>query len=341
MALNKELAAESFRVESKRAYASSGVYSYLASKVADDSEIVDIAIQAKAKQSAPLLLFTAVHSLLLENPDNPLAEYYQTVTKHPKTQLNDLYPLFRGFVLENREQILRILRVSNANKTVINRSACLRSMIAQVANENGWGSTHIIDIGCSAGFHLLVDRWRINYLGAGTVGPDDSPVSFSTKVLGDKLPELGDIPQIRRRIGIDLDAFNISSASDRRWLLAGLNPEDKQTMLAMDQAFQVLVQDPPDYVIGDAGEKLPEVFAGISDDVPVIVMHSLTFGMMNPVQKQSIFQALSMASNTRPVIRIGMEGKGDKCILSITNCEDNNNKIVGESDENGFWIRWY
>ncbi len=290
-----------------------------------------------------LMMETFLKLLEWLNQDNllPFCYFQQYTVSGQSIPGSDPYQIFKEFVLQHRERIIGLIETANINKTVIKRSACLRALIQKVASDNMWDRVHLIDIGCSAGLNLLMDYWRINYLGVGEVGPTDSSVYFSINLTNGGAPPLGDLPEFLSRTGLDLDSFNLENEADQRWLLGCLIPDCLETFEATRMAMPLLSQYAPRIVVGDAGAVLPSILASIPGNEPIIIMHSLVLCTMTPYQKQAIFRAIQKASELRPVARVCMEYAQKNCLLSISYGKDGGTMNVGEADADGSWMTWY
>ncbi len=66
--VDRERLASAFREWSDAFVRSVPMYAGLAARIADDPELLDILAHAPLEQQLPVLLFNAVHSLVLEDP---------------------------------------------------------------------------------------------------------------------------------------------------------------------------------------------------------------------------------------------------------------------------------
>lgn len=337
--MSLDMLANTFKLAAKRHFAASQLYVSLAQQISRDEAVLKVAAKANPGKFPPLLFLAAIHCLLLENSDRPLARFFPTTARKPIPKI-DPYPVFRSFVLEFSEQITALIQEANVNMTVIKRSACLRALLIKVAAEMKWEKLHLVDIGCSAGFNLLLDHWRITYQGAGEVGPVESSVTFSIELRGDSVPPLGDTPTLLSRTGIDLDSFDLSNKEHERWLLGCLIPEDLESFEATKRAFPVLRQHMPRLVAGDAAILLAKVLQDIPEREPVVVMHSLALHLMAPRQRQAVYRTIRQASAIRPIAKIGMELSGAHSALTVATGKDMEQRVVGEADDNATWMSW-
>ena len=324
----------------ERDFLASPLYVALSNRIAQDDEMLAIARHSKPGQFPPYLLLTAVHSLLFEDANDPLAEFYPSVGGRAGS-LDGVYRPFREFVIRHRERLISIIASAHVNKSILRRSACLRPMIVEVASESGWSAIHLIDLGCGAGFNLLLDKWRFSYGGSSElhVGPPESPVCVPTSLRGG-LPPHDPFPEILSRTGLDLDHVETMDAAHERWILSSQFPDDTLNLQLTRDALPLLRRDPPRFVIGDAASTLGQVLDRLPEAEPVIVMHSLALVLMRGEQRQQIAREIRTASTKRPIARIGMEIRESATSLAIAPGDGGNPRIVGEAELDGAWLFW-
>jgi hypothetical protein len=334
------LIAGAFLRAAERDFLASPLYIALAHSIAQDEEVLAIAQHSTSGQFPPYLLLTAVHSLLLEDSGDPLAEFYPSVAGGAVSK-GDAYPSFRDYVTRHKDRVISIISSAHVNKSVLRRAAGLRPMIAEVAGKSGWPAVHLVDLGCGAGFNLLLDKWRIDYRGGGdhSVGPADSPVRVPTTLRGGT-PPYEPFPAILSRTGLDLDHVEKMDAAHERWILGSQFPDDSLNLQLTREALPFLRRNPPQFVIGDAASTLGPVLDQLPEAAPVIVMHSLALVQMQPDQRQSVVRAIRAASARRPVARIGMEISGLTASLTIASGDGKTSRIVGEAEIDGAWLSW-
>lgn len=327
-----------FRLAAKRHFISSDLCSHLSLQIAEDSEILDVACRANPKAFPPYLLMSAVHSLVLDNPECELARFFSTVSSQ-QVSTEDAFPVFKNFILTNRELIESIICTANVNKTVLKRSACLRALLIEAAQRNGWKQVHLVDIGCSAGLNLLMDQWRMSYGSMAAVGPEESSVHFSIDVRGGVPPCL-ELPKILSRTGIDLDRFDLENPAHERWLLGCLFPDQPEIFNLTKAALECLRGMPPRFVIGNAATELANVLHSIPGNEPVVVMHSMTLYQMKLEHKISVNLAMNEAAKCRPIVRIGMEIHGSQTALLLAGSLGTATQTLGAADDDASWIQW-
>jgi hypothetical protein len=270
---------------SPRLFAGSPLYSRLVQVVAADHRLLAIAGRARAGQLPPNLLLASVHYLLLRDPREDLAAWYPSLGG---TATGDPGPAFTAFCLRRREELMTLVRRRLVQANVVKRSAALRVGMAEVASLTREPVT-LIEVGSSAGLHLRFDDYRYD-IGGRTWGDPSSRVVVTTVWRGGGLPELGRLPVIRDRTGIDLHPIDATDPDERLWLRALVWPENTAQAALQDEALRVVTAHPPRTLRGDMATVLPQVVAEVPCGTPVVVFHSAT-RLHVPVERRDVFDA--------------------------------------------------
>ena len=327
------------REASRFEFAASPLYRMLAAAACEDERLLALAAKARPRQHPPFMLFAAVHDLVLRGvPCEELAAFYASAggTAAPS---GSSIAAFRGFALAHEEEITRLIASRSVSKTDLRRGACLRALLIEAAHRLGADAVHLVDVGCSAGLNLLLDRWRIAYGGAGEAGPEASRVRIATEVRG-KAPPLQTLPAILSRTGIDLARIDPGDPEDERWILAHLFPEETALIAATREAFAELRRSPPDLREGDAIALLPEVVDRLQRDAPVVVMHSLTLAGFGLEQSRALAATLKRISAERRTARIYMEKTENGAVLGVAVPAWQRGTRAGTADLDGRWMSW-
>ena len=84
----------------------------------------------------------------------------------------DIGSLFCDFVVSHREEIAPLLATRYVQTNEVNRAAAIAPLVNLYAQRSGL-PVALVDVGCSAGLNLLLDRYRIE-LGDVALGPVDA-----------------------------------------------------------------------------------------------------------------------------------------------------------------------
>jgi hypothetical protein len=150
-------------------------------------------------------------------------------------------------------------------------AAPLYPAIAEAARRVGANAVGLIDVGCSAGLNLNVERVGITYSNGQSLGDPSSPVHLSPSIVGDRPIPTRAMPEVVARIGVDLDPVDVTDANDARWLRACLWPDQPERVARLEAEMALAATAPPLLLQGDAVEVVPDAFARVpADALPVV-----------------------------------------------------------------------
>ena len=186
--------------------------------------------------------------------------------------------------------------------TFADRCATILPAITWVADAIG-EPLHLIEIGCSAGVLLTLDKYAYAYEGLARIGASDAPLTFAATIIGD--PPLR-IPRIASRTGLDLRPLDAAKPDERRWLIAQIFPEYRQQREQLEVALDVVAATDIRKIKGDALQTLPGVLAATSD--PLCIFHSICLSYWTAESRAELDVMLACASRGgRTIHRVGSE----------------------------------
>ncbi len=203
---------------------------------------------------------------------------------------------------------IAVRRQVRTNET--GRYAVLYPAIAEAAHRTGANAIGLIDVGCSAGLNLNVDRVGITYSNGQSLGDPSSPVQLSSSIVGDRPIPARAMPEVAARVGVDLDPVDVTDADDARWLRACLWPDQPERAARLKAEMALAAMAPPLLLHGDAVEVMPGAFARVpADALPVV---TTTWALSRfPLQSRLRFlHRLDQAAVGRAVAWVSVEGVG-------------------------------
>lgn len=299
-----EMVAATFRA-SEQIFGGMGarLYAELCKGVVGSPELLEMGARALAA-ARPAHLFSAVHYLLLSEPDQPLARFFATLSDDPSPP-EAAFPVFRRFCLQHRDAILDILDTRTVQTTYVERCAALMPLVSFVADQAG-EPLNLIEIGCSAGVLLAFDKYAYEVTGRGRVGAAGATLVLEAEVHGGPDPR---IPQIGERVGLDLHPVDCRSEAERRWLLALCFPELRDEQRRLAAALDIVGQTEITMLEGDAMEHLRDVLARTPD--PVCVFSSACLFYWSRDARAALEELLVAASRGREFYRVSLEPTED------------------------------
>ncbi|HEX2275740.1 MAG TPA: DUF2332 domain-containing protein [Candidatus Tectomicrobia bacterium] len=341
--LELDALAQRFERFARRECQVSPLYERLSFGIAQDPELLAIAAQARPGQPVPNLFLAAVHFLLLQGRQHPLAAFYPSLSPAaPRTA--DPYPHFRSFCLEHQGKVLELISTRLVQTNEVRRCACLLPAFAAVAAHRHGRPLALVEIGTSAGLNLLWDRYGYEYGTGRRYGDPRSPVQIGCTLRGHRLPPLpAALPPVATRIGIDLNPIDVRDPDAALWLRALVWPDEAGRAELLQQALQIAQQDPPRLLAGNAPEQLPEALAAIPDDQTLCVFHTHTMNQFPTEARASLAALLTEHAVARDLYRVSIEWLGREhprleCVAFENGVRTE--RLLAHCGSHGEWLEW-
>ncbi|GAB1512999.1 DUF2332 domain-containing protein [Actinophytocola sp. KF-1] len=277
------------------------LYERVAVAVSESAAALRAVEAAPARRRRPALILAALHDLAIAGRAPALAAAYAArdgdaaATAAVDTLLNET----------DEVAVIAARRTTRTGET--GRCAVLYPAIAEAARRAGADAVGLIDVGCSAGLNLTVDRVAIAYDNGQALGDPSSPVRHTASVVGDRPVPARAMPEVVARIGVDLDPVDVTDPDDARWLRACLPPEQ---VSVLDAELALAATAPPHLLRGDVIDLLPEAFARVPDDVLPVVTTTWALRDFSLEQRLRFLHRLDDAATRRPVAWVSAEGVG-------------------------------
>ena len=268
-----------FRAFADTARRRAPLYSVLAGVVADDPALVGLLEAAPEEQHNPVLLFVAVHDLLLRGLDPDLAAFYPNLAPEPKT--GDVAPVFRSFVANHADQIRELVATRKTQTNEVARCSLFLPLLARIYEE--CGALAVVEVGASAGLNLLFPHYSYEYEPGGSVG-DLSSVRLTCGTRGDPpIPKA--IPVTATAVGLDLSPVDVHDPDQTRWLEACVWPDQPDRFARLRACLEIARNHPPTVVRGDAVNDVVESIEAVATLGHAVVMNSWVLCYL-PEQRQ-------------------------------------------------------
>jgi hypothetical protein len=333
----------------------SPLYSTLSAQIAQDGELLTLALACRPGQPPGNLLLGAIHFLLLQQPDNSLAAYYPSLTPQPRPR-KEAFAAFKRFCLENQSAIETIISTRLVQTNEIRRCAYLLPAFAQIAQyttHQGIGEPlALLEIGASAGLNLLWDHYGYHYHLDQTdeiveAGAIDSAVLLTCAIRGDTRPPLPTtLPPIAWRTGLDLNPIDLRKLEDYRWLRALIWPEHHDRVALLEDAARIYHQHPPRVQQGDVASDLATLLDAMPAYATPVIFHTHVFNQIPPTVQASVQQTLLDFSRERILYRIGNELAPPAIqhfplTLQIYQDSQMREHHLADVDGHGRWLQWH
>ena len=321
--------------EEARTYAGP-LYAVLSHGIARDPELLALARHVR-RPPVPNVLLASVHFLLAETPQHPLASFYGSLTARVRSPAH-AYPYFRDFVLSNRSRLIPLLETRITQTNEVSRCSFLMPAFTVVHRARGFRPLALVDVGCSAGLHLLWDRYFYDY-GSVAVGHPAAAVHITCELRGGITPPLPErFPDCAFRLGIDLHPVDLADPIERRWFESLIWPEHARRRQLASAAMNELRREPPRLIKGDAAEVLGDVLDTVPADASLIVYNCAALCQGGAVEQDAVKSVLMACSSHRPVDWLYCENQTVE-LRTLANGRMTERQLAN-MDGHGRWLEW-
>jgi hypothetical protein len=282
----------------------SPLYERVAVALSESGDALRAIEAAPAGRRHPTVILAALHDLALAGRAPALAAAY-AAADGDAAAVAAIDTLLR---MTDSVVAIAVRRRTRGSET--GRCAVLYPAIAEAAHRVGATSAGLIDVGCSAGFNLNVDRVGITYSNGQSLGDPSSPVQLSSSVVrGGAIPTRA-MPEVVSRVGVDPDPVDVTDADDARWLRACLWPGQPERVARLEAEIALAATAPPLLLRGDALDVMPDAFARVPADALPVVTTTWTLSHFPLESRLRFLHRLDEAAAGRAVAWVSAEGVG-------------------------------
>jgi hypothetical protein len=206
-----------------------------------------------------------------------------------------------------------VVAIAGRRKTRANVTgsyAVLYPAIAEAAHRVGANAVGLIDVGCSAGLNLNVDRVGITYSNGQAVGDPSSPVQVECSIVRDRPIPARAMPPVVARVGVDLEPLDATDADDARWMRACLPPDRPHESARLEAEIALAATAPPLLLQGDAVETVLDALARVPVGVLPVVITTWALSRLPLERRLRFLHRLDEATAGRAVAWVSAEGVG-------------------------------
>ena len=282
----------------------SPLYERVAVAVSESGEALRAIEAAPARKRHPTVILAALHDLALAGRAPALGAAYAAgdADAAARAAIGTLVRMTDSVVDRAARRPVR------ANET--GHGAVLYPAIAEAARRAGANAIGLIDVGCSAGLNLTVDRVGIAYSNGQSLGDPSSPVRLSCSVVGDRPIPSRAMPEIVARVGVDVDPVDVTDPDEARWLRACVWPDQPERIARLDAEIALAATAPPLLLRGDVVEVLPEALARVPADALPVVTTTWALSHFPLESRLRFLHRLDEAAAGRAVAWVSVEGVG-------------------------------
>ena len=208
---------------------------------------------------------------------------------------------FRDTLAAQRDDVARFMAEQGIQTNEVRRSWFLLPAFLFVARTARVETFDVVELGPSAGFNLVWDRYRYRYVG-GAWGAKNAPLDLTGVERRPVPADLLDVKVVvRDRIGLDLSPRDVTQDDDLLLLKAFVWVGQEERLEQIDRAAAALRADAPRLVRGDYIELLPRLLAHRREGALTVVFQTASAGYLTGDQRQTLRTALDDAGRESPL----------------------------------------
>ncbi len=282
----------------------SPLYERVAVALSESGEALRALEAVPARKRHPTLILAALHDLAIAGRAPALAAAYAAADGDAAAgaAIDTLVRL--------TDSVVAIAERRRIRTDVAGCGAVLYPAVAEAARRSGASAVGLIDVGCSAGLNLNVDRVGITYSNGQSLGDPSSGVQVSASIVRDRPIPTRAMPPVVARLGVDVDPVDVTDADDARWLRACVSPDQPERAARLEAEIALATADPPQLLQGDAIDVLPDAFARVPPDALPVVITTWALSRYPLESRLRFLHRLDEAARGRAVAWVSAEGVG-------------------------------
>jgi hypothetical protein len=318
---------------------SSQLYEFLATTIADDHDLLELASRAQSGQPVPNLLFAAVHYLLLSGKDHELGWFYPSIVEEPKE--HDLaFPAFKEFCTSHTEDIVQLLQSRRVQTNEVRRCVYLYPVFCRIY-QRVRKPLALVEIGTAAGLNLIWDRYAYSYDDGKVVGTEGSKLILTSTIDGTNKPFLTDqSPPVAYRAGVDVRIVDLTDDDHLLWLRSLIWPEHGERVELMTNAADILRADPPRLLEGDGVEMLEGISHNVPTEAVMCVYHTHVANQFPSEKKEMLLKIVDDIADQREICHVHNNMQDGFLHLDMLGGDQPSTEKVAKTDGHARWFEW-
>lgn len=293
----------------------SPLYDHLATQAAEDDDVAGLLTAARDGEARATLLMATAHRLVQADPIHPLSRYYPSLGGFDGVD-SETWPLFRAFLLERADKARAFISARYTQTNEVRRAALLYPAVARAAKEAG-GKVALLEVGCSAGLLLGLDRFGYRYQCDGgeqlSAGPAKAAVGLHCALdlaPGAVAPKLPKKLAVLARAGLDRSPVDLSDEDELAWLEACVWADQPDRIRLLRTAAAEQAKHRPPLIEGDGVDDLAAAAATLPAEAPLVVLTSHVLAYFTAERRAAFVDALAALAASRPLWWVSEEFYG-------------------------------
>ncbi len=296
-------------------------------------------------QAGPLRLVGTAHRMALAGSVPDWAALLPSCGGVVPDDDRELLAAWRGLAERHGEEL-----VDGLDREVQTNEVARGAGLALALAEARMDSAQLVELGCSGGLNLRLDRFEVD-LGGMVLGDAGSRVHLHPRITGDLggLRHVGlTLPRVTARVGIDVNPVDPTTGEGQLTLLGYVWPDQTQRLERMRAAMDLAVSEPAELLAAsvDGPGDTAELLAGVlAREGATVVSHSIVWQYVPTDVRWRITEAIeeagSQATDVAPLAWIRYEPdewNRNRAAVWLRRWPDGGDRLVAHVDYHGRWL---
>lgn len=324
------------------------LYKSICNIIMNSEELMRLADNVPMGQPYPNIILGGIHYLLLQGADDPLKEYFATIQGKNVRQVDEELPtnLF-SFFEKYRSEMLEICKTKRVQTNDVGRCAFILPALAYLKNLIEMPLI-LLEIGTSAGLLLNYDQYGIEYSDGKIGGRTNSKLKLRCEIRGSITPPRGELPQITKRIGIDLFPVDITKPNEALWLEALVWENNVSRFNTLRTAIEIAKQTNGnvELIQADGFRSILDILQKyLLPDHTLCIYHSFAINQISKEDKETYYESLKKYSDDNSLLIYEVTVTSDmnkvpKLLLNTIEKGDISTTTLAKMHYHGQWIEW-
>ncbi len=342
-----------FELFTEREGGASPLYARIALAVADNRKILDMFVTVNSVKRKPVVLFAAVHYLLLSGTEHELAAIYEA--SQVKRSRDRAAAVFADFCDQYEDEIVEVMKSRSIQTNEVNRMIAFLPAFMYVYRR-AHRPLALIELGASAGLNLLFDRYRYDYVNGPAIGLPGAAVRLHSNLRAGRPTFDEAAPPVDYRIGVDLEPLDLGDEDALTWLRACIFAGDVPRDLRLRAAADLAQREWVDVLKGDAVELLPSMLQEVPPHTELCIFNSWMMGWMPADERDRLMELMAALGARRPIWWLTYEqtgkvpnldapegGDARDSLLALHHCTSGGiqSHVFARVHPHGTWLEWF
>lgn len=342
----------SFEMFTEREAGATPLYACLSRAIAENRHVLDLFADVEPEKRKPVVLFAAVHYLILGGTFHELGAVYEA--SEVKRSLDRAPAVFADFCEEYEDDILELMQGRTIQTNEVNRMTAFLPALMYV-HRQARRPLALIELGASAGLNLLFDRYRYDYANGPAIGLPGASVRLHSTIRSGRPHFDVAAPPVDYRVGVDLKPVDLRDEDALRWLRACVFAGDVARDLRLRAAADLSQREWVDVHQGDAIALLPELLQEVPPHAELCLFNSWMMGWMAADDRERLTELVTACGARRTIWWLtyeqankvpGLAPPADvdvrESLLGLQRCTSNGveSQVLARVHPHGVWLDW-